>query len=389
MKKKLLFIIDSLDCGGAEKSLVSLLPLIDFSKYNVDLLILDVQRDKHKGVFEKYIPAEVNVLDYHLFGKTVFEKIRKFFLHARLSPQLRLNHRRHGSEIYWRSAHFDHKYLKKHYDVGIAYQQGIPTFFLATKVDATKKIAWINADLYNEGFDMDYCHRFYDKMDHVVVVSPRLQGIMGQGSPWLKNKLTCIYDVVNQELIRQMAQEVIDDKPQCDGGVIIVTAGRLALPKNYLLAVETARVLRDRDFDFKWYFVGDGPTRKSIENKIEDYCLKDKVILLGFKDNPYPYISMADVYVQTSSHEGFCLTIAEAKTLYRPVVTTDFDVVFDQITDRHNGLIAKMTPESLADSIMEISRDRILRNSIVQHLEREVNNTTMTEIEKLDNIIEN
>ena len=98
---------------------------------------------------------------------------------------------------------------------------------------------------------------------------------------------------------------------------------------------------------------------------------------------------MADVYVQTSSHEGFCLTIAEAKTLYRPVVSTDFDVVFDQITDRHNGLIAKMTPESLADSIMEISRDRILRKSIVQHLEREVYNTSMTEIEKLDYIIEN
>ena len=122
MKKELLFIIDSLACGGAEKSLVSLLPLIDFSKYDVDLLILDAQRDKHKGVFEKYVPAEVNVLDYHLFGKTVFEKIRKFFLHARLSPQLRLNHRRHGSEIYWRSAHFDHKCLKKHYDVGIACQ---------------------------------------------------------------------------------------------------------------------------------------------------------------------------------------------------------------------------------------------------------------------------
>lgn len=122
MKKELLFIIDSLACSGAEKSLVSLLPLIDFSKYDVDLLILDAQRDKHKGVFEKYVPAEVNVLDYHLFGKTVFEKIRKFFLHARLSPQLRLNHRRHGSEIYWRSAHFDHKCLKKHYDVGIAYQ---------------------------------------------------------------------------------------------------------------------------------------------------------------------------------------------------------------------------------------------------------------------------
>ena len=382
MKKQLLFIIDSLNCGGAEKSLVSLLPLIDYSKYDVDLLIFDSRRNKRKGVFEKYLPTEVNVLDFHLFGESVFEKIRKFFHYARLSPQLRLNHRRHGSEILWRSAHFDFKHMEKPYDAGIAYQQGLPTFFLASKVKAKKKIAWINANVYEEGYDMDYCHRFYDKINQVVAVSPKLQNILAERSPWLRQKITCIYDVVNQELISKMAHEPIDDMPNIDNEVKIVTVGRLAPPKNYPLAVSSAKALKDKGLKFKWYFVGTGPSRTSIEKSISEYELQDCVILLGLKDNPYPYIANADIYVQTSSHEGFCLTIAEAKTLCRPIVSTNFDVVFEQIKDRYNGLIADMTQESIAECIMELVNSQSLREQLVHNLSLEQNNTQVTEINK-------
>ena len=174
MKKKLLFVIDSLQCGGAEKSLVSLLQLIDCSKYEIDLLIQDAKRSKNVGIFEKDVPSGINVLDFQAFGKSIIDQIRKFLFYLRLSPQLRLNHRHHGSEIIWRSAHFDYKKQVKHYDVAIAYQQGIPTFYVATKVEAEKKIAWINANLYNEGFDMDYCRPFYETMDPIVAVSSRL-----------------------------------------------------------------------------------------------------------------------------------------------------------------------------------------------------------------------
>ena len=389
MKKELLFIIDSLACGGAEKSLVSLLPLIDFSKYDVDLLILDAQRDKHKGVFEKYVPAEVNVLDYHLFGKTVFEKIRKFFFHARLSPQLRLNHRRHGSEIYWRSAHFDHKCLKKHYDVGIAYQQGIPTFFLAEKVWANKKLAWINVNIFADGYDIEYCNRFYKKMDGIIAVSNELYSLLGKELPWMKDRLRCVYDIVNQDVIRDMAKFASTEMDCNKSTIKIVTVGRLVDQKNYLLACESAKILADRGFAFKWYFVGEGVMRKSIEKRIHELCLQQKVFLLGFKENPYPYMSQADIYVQTSSYEGFCLTLAEARILHRPIVSTNFDVVHDQIIDRENGLIADITPESVADKIQELIENESLRNKIIQNLKKENNTTSTTEIQKFYSIIEN
>ena len=377
--KKLLFIIDTLGCGGAEKSLVSLLPLIDFDKYDVDLLLF-----RRGGVFEKFVPSQVHIIDYgtEYHRNTLWKRALSKVVNAYLSPQMRLNKWRHNIEILWREARWSYGKFPVKYDVAVAYQQGLPTFFLADKVDAKKKIAWINADLYDAGYDMDYCRRFYERMDHVVAVSPKLQLLLSQRSPWIKEKLFCIYDIVNPDLIREMAQSQVSDFIKNENEVRLVTVGRLAKPKNHLLAIEAARVLRDRGLYFRWYFVGEGETRAEIEKRLLDYGLQDAVVLLGFKDNPYPYISQADVYVQTSSHEGFCLTLSEARILCRPIVTTNFDVVKDQIADRQNGLIAEMTPQSVADKIMELLKDEALKSQIIQNLELEHNLTAVTEVEK-------
>lgn len=393
MKKELLFIIDSLECGGAEKSLISLLSVLDYTQYDVHLLIMDPERDPVSGfkigALEKYLPKDVDILDYRLFGSSLFERIRKFLYYARLSPQHRLNCKRNAAEIQWRSAHCDYKSLEDNYDVAIAYQQGVPTFFLATKVKANKKIAWINADLYHLGFDMDYCRQFYEKMDTVVAVSETLKEKFSEKSPWLRAKLSCIYDIVYQDLIRKMSQEPIDDMLPVDGEFSIVTVGRLSLPKNHLLAVDAARILKDNGIIFKWYFVGEGETRSTIERRIKEYGLDGQVVLLGLKDNPYAYMAKADIYVQTSSHEGFCLTLAEARILHRPIVSTNFDVVHDQIIDRENGLIADIAPESVADKIQELIENESLRNKIIQNLKKENNTTSTTEIQKFYSIIEN
>ena len=100
-------------------------------------------------------------------------------------------------------------------------------------------------------------------------------------------------------------------------------------------------------------------------------------------------MSKADVYVQTSTFEGFGMTIAEAKILHRPVVSTNFDVVYDQITDRENGLIAEMTPESVASKILELIQNKELRSHIVSNLEQETNTTSVTEVEKFHALIGN
>ena len=127
-----------------------------------------------------------------------------------------------------------------------------------------------------------------------------------------------------------------------------------------MLAVEAAKILRDKGLKFKWLFIGDGEYRSIVEKRIQDYGLQETVILMGERTNPYPYMARCTVYVQTSSFEGFGLTIAEAKILGKAVVSTNFDVVHDQLKHEENGLIADMTAESVADNIMTKLTDETL-----------------------------
>jgi glycosyltransferase involved in cell wall biosynthesis len=384
MKKRILFIIDSLNCGGAEKSLISLLPLLDYDRLDVILLIF-----KRGGVFEKYIPSQVRVIGHELYGSGFWGRIRRMIHQVNFSYQLRYGKKRHGAETHWRAMSKVIKPLEGRYDVAIAYQQGMPTFFLATNIEADKKIAWINADVFEAGYQMDYCKQFYNQMDAIVAVSQKLLEKLSTQTPWMKDRLRCIYDIINPDVIRQLAQETVYDMIPAGGEMSIATVGRLTRPKNHLMAADAARILKEKGQNFKWYFVGEGEMRQPIEEKVSELELQDNIVMLGMKENPYPYMAKADIYVQTSTFEGFGMTIAEAKILHRPVVSTNFDVVYDQITDRENGLIADMTPESVASKILELTQNKELRSHIVSNLEKENNITSITEVGKFHALIGN
>ena len=383
MKRRILFVIDSLVCGGAEKSLVSLLPLIDYDRYDVDLLMF-----ARGGVFEKYVPDEVNVIQHNLFGSSPFDRLNKFLHQLSFSVLLRLNPARHGAENSWRAMHGVVKPMKKQYDIAIAYQQGFPTFFVATKVKARKKLAWVNVNIFAAGYDMNYCKQYYDKVNHIVPVSQKLLELLVKECPWTREKVSCIYDIVNPGLIQKLSAESIPEDALFDDGINIVTVGRLCKQKNYFLAIDAARTLKDKDLRFKWFFVGSGEMRAALENRIKEQNLEQNVFLLGLKENPYSYMAKADIYVQTSSFEGFGLTVAEAKILHKPIVSTNFDVVKDQIVDGKNGLIAEMTPESVAGRILELVNDSDLRKRLIGNLKMEQNTTFLSEIGKFNSLLE-
>ena len=382
MKKRVLFLIDSLTCGGAEKSLISLLPLLDYSQIDVDLLMF-----KRGGVFEKYVPQQVRVISHRLYGSGFVDQLSQRLHQMCFSWNLRFGKKRHGAETHWRAMHQAVMPLEGQYDVAIAYQQGMPTFFLATKVNAAKKVAWINADVLAAGYDMDYCKQFYDKMDAVVAVSQKLFDLLSVRASWMQDKLHCVYDIINPEVVRTLAQEQVTDMNPVGDALSIVTVGRLTKPKNHLLALDAAHILKENGLDFKWYFVGEGEMRTALEQRITDLGLAENVILLGLKENPYPYMAKADVYVQTSAFEGFGMTIAEAKMLHRPVVSTNFDVIHDQIVDHQNGLIADMTPQNVAEKILELIADEELRGSISKSQANETYSTVNTEPAKVMRLI--
>lgn len=380
MKKQVLFFIESLQCGGAEKSIISLLPLLDYSKMDVDLLL-----SKRGCVFEQYVPKDVQILDLEAQARPMWYKVYQMLFSFQLRWNRLIGKYEYGSETRWRTMRRAYTPLKKHYDVAIAYQQGWPTYYIIDKVTADKKITWINSDITQAGYSMSFNRPFYDKYDIIVPVSDRLKGILEASGYVPTDRFYPVSDIVNPRLVRAMAlqpQTAINNR-----GWKLVTVGRMVRVKGYDMAVEAAKILRESGLQFCWYFVGDGTERKSIEAMINMYDLHEYVFLLGEQANPYPYINACDIYIQTSRNEGFGITIAEAKILRKPVISTNFLVVHDQIRDEQNGLIAEMNAQGITHSILRMVNDQQLRETIVCNLQDEHNDTAKVESAKVNALI--
>lgn len=389
MKKKILFVINSLGVGGAEKSLISLLSAFNYDKYDVDLLLF-----RASGMFLELLPKQVNVLPEleFLHDNAIAAQLRHpkyFFAHIRASAGLRANARKnrlHPAQCYWKYAGMAFNPLPGHYDVAIAWGQGNPTHYVAEKVNADKKIAFINADYEAVGHNKDFDIPFYQKYDYIASVSEKLANRLCHVFPDIEQKIRTIYDINNADLIAKMAN-ITNPFESDTSDIILVTVGRLVIPKGYDLAVQAAKMLKDLQVNFTWYFVGEGPERSKIEHMIDKYELEKQIVLAGAQNNPYVYTKNADIYVQTSKSEGYCLTLAEARILNKPVISTDFDAVHNQLKDGENGLIVEMKPEAIADAIIRMKNDDGLREHIISNLKKEKKGN-IEEIEKLYQLIE-
>lgn len=373
-------MIDSLECAGAEKSLVSLLTLLDYSKYEVDLLLFG-----YGGPLERLLPREVNLLgpsEYIKFSKmslkeSVVYSIKKNkikLLLARLTFSKNIRKQKYNNpqiaRIYWESTSSVIDEANKKYDIAISYAQGVPTFYVAEKVKAKKKFAWVNASYHLEDQEKQFQKKFYEKFDRIVAVSESAKEIFIKTFPYLYKKMNVIYDINNPKQIYEMADMEVgfDDDYK---GTRILTIGRLDHQKGYDIAIEACRLLKDQGVDFRWYSLGKGPLEEEVRKKVKEYDLSGDFILLGVKENPYPYIKNSNIYVQTSRNEGFGLAIAEARMLNIPVVSTKFDAVFSQMIHGKNGLVVEMEPHAVCEGIKKIIENNELKRSIVDYLRTE------------------
>lgn len=391
MKKKILFVINSMGCGGAEKSLLSLLSLLDYERYDVTL-----QMFRRGGMFESLIPAEVKIredLDYTKFcSKSPMEQMLSFDFkrvcaRIRTSLFLRKNAKDgyplHDAQAYWKHSGKAFDKLAEQYDVAIAWGQGNPTHFVAEKVQAQKKLAWVNADYENVGHNKDFDCKYYAAFAGIICVSDKLCLTMQKVFPEYAAKMSTIYDINNPATIFAMADQPCS-LPN-DGKLTLVTVGRLVPQKGYDIAAKAAWLLKERGVEFHWYIVGDGD-RASIEADIVRYGIGDCFTLLGAKANPYPYMKAADIYVQTSKFEGYCLTLAEARMLNVPCVTTAFDVVYDQMINGENGLVVDMNAQAVADGIERLMNNAGLYAHIKDYQMREKKGN-IEEIEKFYRLV--
>ena len=134
--------------------------------------------------------------------------------------------------------------------------------------------------------------------------------------------------------------------------------------------------------------VGDGEMRSQVEAEIEKYDVKDHVILLGTKLNPYPYIKNCDIYAQPSFSEGWGLTIQEARILQKPIVVTNLPIMHEQICSGKNGLIVdSVTSDALCLGIKKLLAEPTLCDFFSKNLAAEECGNR-SEVEKLYVLLE-
>jgi glycosyltransferase involved in cell wall biosynthesis len=393
MKKKLLFIIPSLHLGGAEKGLINLLANFDFEKYEVDLLLFT-----HDGALAKELNPKVKILpistNFTTFSKGLVASCLSFLLQFKwklLWYRLLfvLTSRKHATN---KAEQYSWNYLKSfletpttHYDVAIGFLEKTSIYCCVDVISAKKKIGFIRTDYSSLQLDKKFDEHYFNQLDYLCANGTLSLNILQREFPQLLSKLKLVENVTFPERIYQLAQsESLFETNR----ISIATVGRLEQPKGYGLAVETCAILVEKGYDIQWMIIGEGNERTTLERLISERNLQNNLILVGQKENPYPYISQAHFYVQTSLHEGKSNTINEAKILCKPIVVTNFESVFEQITHLKNGIIVEKDPQAIANGIITLIEDVELKNKVVEQLQVE-KLVSGKEIEQFYQILEN
>lgn len=398
MKKNILILMSSMFIGGAERSLIGLLDSIDYTKYNIDLFL-----NRHEGEFLNLITEKVNLLPqidaYTNFDRPIkdvlFSKNFKYGI-ARLKAKsdMRKNVKLGNKHNVWSSLQFISNRLTpllpnidKEYDLAINFL-GIADV-LGQKVKAKKKLAWIHTDytklVPNKELDMDT----YSKVDYVVTVSNDCENQFLSVYPMLKDKSLVVENILSEKFIKEQANEKItDDKFDINNDQIkLVSIGRFTDAKNFDNVPQICKHILEKGIDVKWYIIGFGGDETLIKQKIKEFDMEQYVIMLGKKENPYPYIKACDIYAQPSRYEGKAVAVREAQVLNKPVVITNFTTSKSQLTDGFDGVIVPMDNEGCADGICNLIKDKELQQRLIENT-KITDYTNKQELEKIYALLE-
>lgn len=391
---KVLFVISALEAGGAEKSLVNLLNLFDYDRYQVDLLLF-----KRKGIFIDQIPEKVRIIEapddlfylYNIHGRGISHALgafpsiltrivgtvyRNYFVRNKSYP---------GTQIRW------NKFYKKHisiyseeYDIAISYMHGEVMYYVAEKIKARKKITWVHNDYRALKLKPKMDYPYLCAFDKIVTISDECVDILTQVFPQLKNKIVSIPNLTSSNLIRKQAELYYPEEyrnSRSEDKIIILSIGRLNYQKGFDVAVAIADEMKKRKLKFIWYVIGQGNEREHLTELINQFDIKKEFVLLGTRENPYPYIKDADIIAQPSRYEGKSVVIDEAKILHKPIVVSDYETVRDQITTPMEGVISKLEINSFADDLERLIQSKRLRDQYEDYLnQQEYGNDCMVDM---------
>ncbi len=340
--KKVVFGITSLTLGGAERVLVDIANQL-CETYEITIFTIYA-----KGELEKQVSPKVKVKSLY---KVSFSELSKF--QKRFSVPLKV--------LLFKNRIYQ-KYVKDNYDVEIAFLEGAMTRILSTKNEKTKKIVWVHNDIsavFGNGIKAKLKRaidkKIYETYQKIIFVSKdNLKKFEEVYS--LKNKKEVIYNYIDAQKVIQKAnekREVEFDKNKIN----VVTVARLVEQKAIDRFIKIHSNLIQEGLEHVVYVIGDGPERDKLEKTIKDKGVEKSFILLGKKENPYPYIKAADYFVLLSHYEGYPMVLLEAQILGKYIIITD-TAARETLQNYENCKIVGNTEEDIANQLSEIMRNQ-------------------------------
>ncbi|PFM78972.1 glycosyl transferase [Bacillus sp. AFS077874] len=392
MKKKLLFCIYSLGAGGAEKALINLLNSIDYNYYEVDLQLFE-----NEGVNLKYLPVEVNLLtplrdNNKHFGQgpeiiknsllkgdiiSVFSKLF-YWIFPKIIDK---GNERLGNYFNWKYLRSRLRKNKKTYDIAIGYMHGVSNYYVVDCIKAHRKVCWVHTD-YSKIKMIRQEEKYFKKAYKVITISEKCVEELQRSFPKLRN-IELLYNVNSINLLKDLSSAYEPPEYADFSGQRILSVGRLHYLKGFDMAIEAAVILKKLGFNFCWYILGEGEIKAELEKKCIELGVEDYIKFLGIRTNPYPYILRANIIVQTSRYEGKSMVIDEAKILRKPIISTNYNSVEDQITDGLNGIIAPVSPIGIADALERL----LLSSQQCRELEKNLKNLSNLYYEQVQSTI--
>mgnify|MGYP003370427984 CR=1 FL=1 len=347
-KKKILFGITSLTLGGAERVLVDLANEL-CEKYEITIFTIYA-----KGELEKQLSPKVRLQSLYPISFAMLTKAQKHVFMP--------------LKIWLRKKHIYQTKIKRDYDVEIAFLEGPITRLFSTENKETRKIAWVHNDIsavFGKGVKAKIKKwidkKVYEKYQKIIFVSQdnkkKFEKIYQ-----IKNEKEVIYNYIKKELVKEKANQKVSiefDKKTIN----ILTVARLVQQKAIDRLIKIHSKLIKEGIEHKIYVIGEGPERQKLEKIIKEEKVENSFILLGKKENPYPYIKQADYFALLSYYEGYPMVLLEARILGKDIIITD-TAARETLKNYSHGKVVKNEEKEILSALREIIQKKKVKEEI-------------------------